>query len=80
MFLFNRVSDFPEVTRMDEGQLSELLQENMALGLLANLVLLVLLFLLLFALYYLVQIGNRHLPEQKRLEEGNDQRSSCFFC
>jgi predicted PurR-regulated permease PerM len=64
---------------LDERELSELLQENMTLGLLANLVMLVLLFLLIFTLYYLVQIGNQHLPEQKRLAEGNDQRALLFF-
>jgi predicted PurR-regulated permease PerM len=57
----------------------ELVQENMSRGLLANLVLLVLLVLLIFAVYYLIQIGNRHLPENKRLADGNDQRTLLFF-
>jgi predicted PurR-regulated permease PerM len=85
MMFHCRWSGFKKEISMELTQLTDWLQENAVPDVLGNLVFITVLFLLvlmaLMALlvYYLIQIGNQHVPESRQLTFGLEQIKLIFF-
>ncbi|MDW7670604.1 MAG: AI-2E family transporter [Bacillota bacterium] len=64
---------------MELTQLTDWLQKNAVPDVLGNLVLMTVLVLLALLVYYLIQIGNQHVPESRQLTFGLEQFKLIFF-